>query len=474
MKRFFSSLDQGVMSRLVTPFRWWLAVGILFLPLALSPAFAVDSQTANASLSSGYSPDQEDKIYLPQVMVYYPRVPFTPLLNAIANPEGGSYSLSWTESPRQLALTYTVQEATDSIFTQNVRQACSTPDLSCIISGQLAGDYFYRVAGNNDFGRSNWSNTASAAVLLPETPILDPIDGSDGSNKYSLVWSASLRATNYVLWESLEPDFADPAIVYSGAATSWTTPNPGSSPDTYYYKVKSTGPTGESAWSAPQSITIYPLFVNLATQWDGDEYIHTDSDVHVGTHLTRVVDVLADDVTVRSLGHLWYDPNPQNWPEENWQSLYTLSTGEFIVRIPPDDPAWKWRTPWFLPYDSQLYDGQIFNLNGKSFLVTGPYSAIIFGRPVQYWQLVNQNKFLCWDDGQGWRQYYHAGDILLWYDAGNTKLLFYEETTRRYYFQGQLTTYYVHYINTLDYVNALPDTLAGELEDAASSQATPK
>ncbi len=78
---------------------------------------------------------RRDRVALPVVLNRYPPVPYTPVLRAIDNAYGyGTYWVSWTETPTQLATNYLLEEATDPAFNSGVNYACSTAQQSCLFS----------------------------------------------------------------------------------------------------------------------------------------------------------------------------------------------------------------------------------------------------------------------------------------------------------------------------------------------------
>ncbi len=227
-----------------------------------------------------------------------------------------------------------------------------------------------------NFATSELTSTVYLPVVsnrwppIPYTPVASPIDNADRDNGYTVYWAEqpSQLADTYVLQEATDASFT----------------------------------------TGVQTVCYY----------------------NVGTHDTRNLSGLTDADTIRSHGSAWYDPNPFNWPSETWDSYYSVSTGYFKSSSVPDDPAWKWDNPWMLPYDWSFSNGQTFAIDGQNFLVSGPYAGTTSsGKAVQYWQLVNKGKFLYWDGGGDWKQYVHIGDITLWYDAGNTRLLLYSSKT---------------------------------------------
>jgi hypothetical protein len=288
-------------------------------------------------------------------------------------------------------------------------------------------------------------------------PALQPVGNSDLNNAYSVIWGAAANATNYRLQEATNPDFNNVVTIYNGPALSFSLV--GKMPGTYYYRVQSANAWGVSDWSNSQSVRIYPLFVGLSVRWDGVGYLRGSSSFYEdnGTHETRLIDLLTDADTGRVNSRLWYDPNPSGWPEDTWYAYYSLTTGAWRSNSSPGDPSWKWGYAWFLGYDSQPANGQVWTIGGQPFAVSGPHAGYTsYGRAVQYWQFVNQSSFLFYDDGSDWVQYVHPGEAILWYDAGNSHLVLHSNVKRHYYYQGQLSQYTVQYIDSLSSTNALP------------------
>jgi len=194
-------------------------------------------------------------MFLPMVIKRWPPIPYAPYLDPINNPDGyGGYWVTWQELPTQLAESYVLEEAKNRAFTDGVRQVCELAGFSCIVEGRVAGSYYYRVKGHNQWGESEWSNVESTNVFAPGVPYLARIDNADHDRDYTVSWSTSPRAQAYILEEDDNSSFSSPNLRYSGSGLSLSIS--GQPYGTYHYRVAATGPTGQSSWSNVQSVTV--------------------------------------------------------------------------------------------------------------------------------------------------------------------------------------------------------------------------
>jgi len=260
----FMERDGFEMKSLAQRVCWIILGGILFGRLAAGPVFArpvglagpgVEPQAVIPTPTATPVPTPQNPVYLPNIANYYPPIPFAPSLSPVNSPDGGMYTLAWSEKPVRLADTYLLQEAGDPNFILNVRNACVTTTSSCELVGMRAGNYYYRVMGLNNWGTSSWSNTQSAQVLLPDTPVLYPVTQQAGDGSFTLSWSAAARADYYWLQESSDATFARPKTVQvSGTSFRVTEQQLGN----HYFQVQASGPTGDSPWSAPLAVAVQP------------------------------------------------------------------------------------------------------------------------------------------------------------------------------------------------------------------------
>jgi serine protease len=122
---------------------------------------------------------------------------------------------------------------------------------------------------------------AAVAALGTPTPVLSPINNSDGDGNYTVSWAPGTLAkeeittihaptaaysiylpivlknydgTTYTLEEDDNAGFTSPTAVYMGTNTSWDAT--GKAPGTYFYRVKASNDEGDSGWSNIESVTV--------------------------------------------------------------------------------------------------------------------------------------------------------------------------------------------------------------------------
>jgi hypothetical protein len=299
--------------------------------------------------------------------------------------------------------------------------------------------------------------TINAWPPIPTVPVIDPIDNADQDNAFVVSWKNPGVGGTYILEESLDPAFPSPNVAYQGPALSWEAPAGSKFPGTYYFRVKTSTDYGESAWSAVQSIRLYPLFVGLQVRYDGMGYLRGSEYEDIGWHETISLDALTDPDTIQAQFHAWYDPDPLEFGDDSSVSYYSVSTGEWLASSVPDDPSWKWGASWKLAYDATFTNGSTIQIDGQKFIVKGPTPGTTsYGKPITYWEFVNQNKILYYDDRSDWKQYINAGEAILRYDAGSSGLRIYRNIKRHFYYQGDDTGDSVQYILNLTAANSLP------------------
>jgi hypothetical protein len=94
---------------------------------------------------------------------------------------------------------------------------------------------------------------------IPDSTTLDPIHNEDGDGFYTVSWSVADLADIYVLEEDDSASFFSPTTVYSDTGTSWSVPDPGKSPGTYYYRVRGHNQWGYGQYSNVEAVTVLPF-----------------------------------------------------------------------------------------------------------------------------------------------------------------------------------------------------------------------
>ncbi len=96
---------------------------------------------------------------------------------------------------------------------------------------------------------------------IPYQAVLNPIDNTDGDGYYTVSWIPAELADTHVLQEDDNAGFSSPTIVYDGAGTSWSVPDPGRTSGTYYYRVRGRNQWGYGEYSNIESVTVPPFLI---------------------------------------------------------------------------------------------------------------------------------------------------------------------------------------------------------------------
>ena len=302
-------------------------------------------------------------------------------------------------------------------------------------------------------------------AYMPPTPILNSIENGDLDNSYKITWQSLQELdtptanVSITIEEATTANFTDKTVYQvagSEIESEWSpTSDVGKLPGTYYYQMNvSVGPlTGE--WSNTESVTIYPLFVGLKVRWDSVGYLRGSRHEDVGYRYEWNADNLTEGDTIRVKASVRYSPNPQDFPNEDFDLFYSATTGFFRTSDSPGDPTWKWGKPQFLSYDLELTNKQTISIDNQKFEVSGPLSGYTtYGKSIEYWELVNVEKFLFYENGK-FKQYVNKGDAVLRYHTGSSRLLIYSSVRRQFYYDGDNTGDTVQYIEQLSSSTAL-------------------
>lgn len=194
-----------------------------------------------------------------------PPAPVKPSVPALLTPVNGarelptSIAFTWRLSERAIA--YVIQVASNEAFTAGLitRDGNST---TIKLENLAAGvRYFWRVRAVNTAGTSEWSTIWSFSTkaqvattpTLPSTPrLLSPATGTTGVALIPrLTWSASERATSYVVQIARNEAFTEGLIVrekITGTVLELT--NTTLAPNTRYcWRVRAVNAAGASEWS---------------------------------------------------------------------------------------------------------------------------------------------------------------------------------------------------------------------------------
>ena len=172
--------------------------------------------------------------------------------------------------------TLPVTQAGGAAYTWNLASLAAGASGTITINGTLSsnlspGFAFVNTATISAPNDSNSANNSSSVTVggrkvflplimlrwppIPDAPVLNPINNTDGDGNYTVSWNPATGANSYTLQEDDNSTFSSPAVVVDHvASTSWAAS--GRTCGTNYYRVKATNGFGDSAWSNVRSVVV--------------------------------------------------------------------------------------------------------------------------------------------------------------------------------------------------------------------------
>jgi hypothetical protein len=92
--------------------------------------------------------------------------------------------------------------------------------------------------------------------VIPNAPVLSPIDNPDNNGHFLVDWSDVLGSANYRLEEDDNESFSSPTVRYEGAVSQYQVISQPAG--TWYYRVLASNAGGDSPWSNTQSVVVIP------------------------------------------------------------------------------------------------------------------------------------------------------------------------------------------------------------------------
>jgi hypothetical protein len=165
-------------------------------------------------------------------------------------------TLDWSDSTPDLDH-YIVQVANNSAFTSMAYEAVVTTSQATLTKALAANKkYYWRVraynAGNDAGG---WSAVRNFRTSLAAPTLLSPINTTVGSLKPLFDWKDVSAAQGYTIQVSVASNFSTLTInaTISTATSRFTPTNNLGAGKTYFWRVRTNGINGPSAWSAVKS-----------------------------------------------------------------------------------------------------------------------------------------------------------------------------------------------------------------------------
>jgi len=165
----------------------WSTLGMQVITVTVNSSLGI-SVSASSAITIAPPPRLS---YLPTVFNRWPPIPYKLSLDSIQGAEDGRYTISWTEAPERLTITFTLQEATDAAFTSNVRDICITEQESCGVQQKVVGTYYYRARGLNKWGYGEWSDVQSANIPMRGGVFVNTQNRQDSLNFFNQIYLSS-------------------------------------------------------------------------------------------------------------------------------------------------------------------------------------------------------------------------------------------------------------------------------------------
>ncbi len=187
----------------------------------------------------------------------------SPIVAAATNTNTTGFTANWQAPANQgnSTFTYQLEYSTQSNFSSGVTTISNIASNTLLqsISGLVANTtYYYRVLAANTSGNSNYSSIQTITTLA-NTPSISAAT-IIGTNGFTANWSAPSGGTatfTYRLQYSTNAAFSSDTTNVTGIAsgTTSTVINGLIANTVYYYRVSIDNLTGNSGWSASQSVT---------------------------------------------------------------------------------------------------------------------------------------------------------------------------------------------------------------------------
>jgi subtilisin family serine protease len=253
--QFLNNYDYLFGTSMSAPYVSGLAALILSASPAMSPG-EVELLMKNTAVDLGPAGWDEDfgfgRINVSRALVQV-AVPAAPVLDEIENQDGdGSFTVSWNAVAN--GNNYVLQTDTTPTFTSPT-QVYSGPGTSTVVDNAAPGWHYFRVLAQGPGGDSPWSNTRSV-VVVPDAPVLNPINNPGGDDAYSVEWQAADAASGYILEEDDNAGFNSPQVRYMGHDTAYQVT--GQAGGTWYYRVRGYNEAGNGDFSNTRSTTVDP------------------------------------------------------------------------------------------------------------------------------------------------------------------------------------------------------------------------
>lgn len=165
---------------------------------------------------------------------------------------GQELQLNWL--PLENAENYEVEVARDEDFSDVFVVEPAVENSKTITADRLPGKYFWRVRGENKFGKGYYSEVATFISELPKIPSLNAVSDVLDSESAKITWEKVGLASGYQ-WQLATDDRFD-NIIDSKTTSQTQLELENLAPGTYYFRVAAVGVHNKDRYSPAQSFEI--------------------------------------------------------------------------------------------------------------------------------------------------------------------------------------------------------------------------
>ncbi|NVJ66517.1 MAG: FecR domain-containing protein [Gammaproteobacteria bacterium] len=151
--------------------------------------------------------------------------------------------------------TYHLELAKDSEFKEKIMEEATSAQTFELSKTMAPGQYYWRVRGENEYGKGNYSKVETLQLVLPDPPTVAPIEDVVLGQTANIVWSSVANASSYQWQMARDKGFTD--LVKTSANTDHQIQLNDLETGDYYFRVAAVGPHNSERYSQTTSFQVY-------------------------------------------------------------------------------------------------------------------------------------------------------------------------------------------------------------------------